>query len=761
MLRDDAGNVLRVSLGKGDADCRPWYSADADDWIVKALVASEDGEFWTHCGVRPLSVARAAFQNIAGGRRVSGASTITMQAVRLIRPHPKTFWWKWKEAVMALKMERMRSKEWILTQYLNRAPFGSNFIGIEAAAQGWLGKGAKELGLGEAAMLAGMVQAPSRFRPDRHYDRALRRRDYVLGRMLKLGMINEGQLEGAKTVEPNIRRAPRPFLAPHFCDWVLGELGGGGAAGVRALPGRHGGACGAAGVRALPGRHGDITTTLNADIQAVCENAVNAASREGGYSVAAVVMAVRSGDVKALACSGDYFDGDGGQVNTAVAPRPAGSTLKPFLTALAIDRGVISPNEKLCDVPVAYRGYRPANFDGRHRGLVSVRDALVLSLSIPFVQMLRRTGVETFGNCLRGLGFRHVGADDAAGLGMAIGNVEVSLMELVRAYGVIARGGVAARLESAPYRAAGSDAEAARPESAPYRMAGACYLISEMLSGGERAQAALGHVADVRASRFAWKTGTSSAYRDAWTIAWNPEYVVGVWCGHKAGRFGDRTVVGAKAAAPVAWSIARALYPQNDGPWFERPREVVRRRVCSLTGLAASADCPETDEGWVVAGKTPSVLCAVHRRDAAGNVVVRTDAAFAAFAGLAGKAEGLTILKPEDGAVFRLVGHEVGRAARPESAPYRMAAWPESTPYQMAARPESTPYQALQLQQQIVCQVAGNPEGAKLWWFVDGRPAGESVGLQPMALPMTVGAHEVTCATAEGVSSTVRVMVRE
>ncbi|MBQ3342262.1 MAG: transglycosylase domain-containing protein [Kiritimatiellae bacterium] len=459
VLRDDAGNVLRVSLGGGgfietalpgygrDIDCRPYYSADAGDWIVKALVASEDGTFWEHRGVRPLSVLRAAFQNVTCRRRVSGASTITMQAVRLIAPHPKTFWWKWKEAVMALKMERRRSKEWIVSQYLNRAPFGSNLVGIEAAAQGWLGKGAKDLGIGEAAMLAGMVQAPSRFRPDRHYDRALKRRDYVLERMLKLGMIDEGQFEGAKSVKPQIRRAPRPFRAPYFCDWVMGEIRGGFI--ETALPGDGRGGGGFI-ETALPGygRGGaaqDVRTTLNADIQATCENAVDAAARAGGYSVAAVVMEARSGDVKALACSGDYFDKADGQVNTAITPRPAGSTLKPFLAALAIERGVISPDERLCDVPVAYKGYRPANFDGRHRGMVSVRDALVMSLNIPFVQMLRRTGVETFGDCLRELGFRHIGADESAGLGMAIGNVEVSLLELVRAYGVIARGGVAAR----------------------------------------------------------------------------------------------------------------------------------------------------------------------------------------------------------------------------------------------------------------------------------------------------------------------------
>ena len=537
VLRDASGRVLRVSLGRGDVDCRPWYEASPDDWIVKALVAAEDGTFWTHRGVRPLSAARAAVQNVFNRRRVSGASTITMQAVRLAKPHPKSLWWKWKEAVMALKMERALSKEQILSQYLNRAPFGSNLVGIEAAAQGWFGKGAKELGLGEAAMLAGMVQAPTRFRPDRwgseeRRGRAFKRRDYVLARMRTLGCITDAQLEGARQVEPEVVRAPRPFDAPFFCDWYLSELGDAGA-----------------------GRSGDFTTTLDADIQELCEHAVESASAKGSFSAAAVVVRVATGDVVAMACSGDYLRDRDGQVNTALAPRPAGSTLKPFLVALSMERGFSSPDRRILDAPVSFRGYRPANFDGKYRGPVTVRDALVLSLNVPFVKMLDEVGVEEFAATLRALGLSRI--DDASsdyGLGLAIGNAEVSLLELVRAYAALARGGDGV--------------------FSP----GAAYLVAEMLSGAERAHAALGHVADVETSRFAWKTGTSSAYRDAWTVAWNPEYAVGVWCGHKSGGFGDKSLVGARAAAPVAWSIARQLYPGNDGPWFAEPSDAARFR---------------------------------------------------------------------------------------------------------------------------------------------------------------------------------------
>ena len=635
MLRDAAGDVLRVSLGEGDVDCRPYYRASRDDWIVKALVASEDGTFWEHAGVRPLSILRAFAQNAFYGRRVSGASTITMQAVRLIRPHRKGYAQKWVEAFQALKMERKKDKVWIISQYLNRAPFGSNFVGIEAAANGWFGKGAKDLGLGEAAMLAGMVQAPSRFRPDRGYDRAFRRRDYVLARMQKLGYITEEQRTGAQGVRPVVRRAPRPFRHPYYCDYYLREV-----------LGRD---------RAAQRRSGDFVTPLDADIQRLCENTVAAAARAGGYEAAAVVVKVDTGDVVALACSGDYFGGEGGQVNTALAPRPAGSTLKPLLAAQALDLGLLRPDEMLPDVPRVFDGYAPANFDGTYRGAVSVRDALVLSLNLPFVELARRVGVERFGAKLRALGCAHVTPPyDTYGLGIAIGNCEVTLVELAGAYRRLA-------------------ASIGTGDSPREISAASAYRVTDMLSGGERSTVALGHVADARTPRFAWKTGTSSAYRDAWTVLWNPEYVVAVWCGHKSGGFGDTSLVGAKAAAPQAWKIARALYPQNDGPWFIAP--------------PGAAEPPRA-----AAARAPAAVPA------------------------------LALAKPENGAVFCLV--------------------------------PGVP------QQKIACQVIGNPADGRLWWFVDGVPAGETLGLAPKVLDLGPGRHNVVCARADGVTAEVAFTVK-
>ena len=664
IVLDAAGNVLRVSLGQEDIDCRPYYIADPEDWIAKAVVAAEDGSFWSHRGVRPLSALRAFFQNVFWRRRISGASTISMQAVRLISPHPKTYLWKWREAIMALKTERAKDKRWILSQYLNRAPYGSNLVGIEAAAQGWFGKGAKDLGLGEAALLAGMVQAPSRFRPDRNMDRAIRRREYVLSRMFELGMIDEDQLEAATRIVPTVSRAPRPFLAPHFCDWVLARDG---------LD------------REGQRTSGMIRTALDANIQAICERTVADASARGGWSVAAVVLRVADGEPLAMAVSGDYFGDDGGQVNTALTPRPAGSTLKPFLVALAMDNGLVTPEERLEDAPKAYKGYRPANFDASHRGLVTCRDALVLSLNLPFVQLLGRVGVGRFATTLRSLGFMHLPVDDSSlGLGLAIGNAEVSLLELSRAYARIARGGDGVFSE------------------------GAAYLISDILSGDERSGAAMGHVADVAAPRFAWKTGTSAAHRDAWTVAWNPEYVVGVWCGHLSGGFGDETLVGAKAAAPVCISIARAVQPRRSGPWFREPGDVFRREICSITGLPAGPDCPEREIGRALKGRSSTTLCGIHRRGFNGNPVTST-------------VKALEITRPTDGAVLELVK---GMA-----------------------------------QQGVACQAAAVAADQKLWWFVDGAPAGETLGPRSLAVELGPGDHVISCASDDGRSASVSISI--
>lgn len=681
VLRDADGGIIRVSLGAGDIDSRPFYEADKDDWIVKAIVAAEDGTFFEHSGVRPLSVLRAGWQNLTSRRRVSGASTITMQTVRLIKPHEKSYVAKWIEAVQAVKMEQQKDKLWIISQYLNRAPFGANFIGIEAAANGWFGKSAKTLTLSEAALLAGMVQAPSRFRPDRCYDRALKRRRYVLDRMVELGFATEEQAEIAGGLVPELRRAPRPFKYPHYCDYYISRFCNGNSGGSVSR---------------------DITTPLIPSVQEFAQRCVDETSSKKGCDVSAVVRKVSTGEVVAMAVSGDYFEAESGQVNTALAPRSAGSTLKTFLAAFSIDMGLVAPGEKLLDIPKTYKGYTPSNFDARWRGAVSLDDSLVLSLNMPFIRLLEKMRVDRFGALLRTAGFEHIGYDDSKnGLGMAIGNVSVSLDELTFAYARLAR-------------AASGDAEP------PFSAEGA-YLVTEMLSTPARSMAALGHVADVNAPRFAWKTGTSSAYCDAWTVAWNPEYVVGVWCGHISGRFGDKSVTGAEIAAPLAWEIVRFIEPGINPKWFAKPNGISTRMVCSVSGLPANHDCPSSVEAPYSKFTSSARLCDVHRRDFEGKVVERLDPLLEAFYNRVEAALKLEILQPADGAEFEFV-EGMG-------------------------------------QQRIVVKVAGNPPTSTLWWFLNGKPVGQTIGRDSLVLEMKPGRYSLFCVTAEGISAEVKYQV--
>ncbi|MBQ6246259.1 MAG: transglycosylase domain-containing protein, partial [Kiritimatiellae bacterium] len=411
VMRDSAGEIIRVGLGPGDVDCRPTYVANRDDWIAKAIVAAEDARFFSHNGVRLESVLRSIRQNVTAFRRISGASTITMQTVRLIKPHKRSFLNKIFEAFKAFRLERAMTKEEILSQYLNRAPFGSNLIGIEAASQVWFGHPASQLTLAEASLLAGLPQAPSRFRPDRNLPRALKRRAYVLDRMEALGMITHAERETAESAELNVRQNRRPFRHPWFCDWVREHD---------------------------PEGTGDRRTTLDPRVQALAD-AILAAKADADETYAIVVLSVNDSSVLAMTASGDYFAKDAGQINAAAVPRLAGSTLKPFAYAMLADRGGLTPGLILPDVPRMFGTYAPKNFAGGYRGLVTARDALILSLNLPAIDVVNRMGVNTFADKLREIGFSTVSSDySRLGLGIVLGSVSVRLVDLAAAYAALA-----------------------------------------------------------------------------------------------------------------------------------------------------------------------------------------------------------------------------------------------------------------------------------------------------------------------------------
>ena len=554
---DREGNRLRCFLGPEDTWLFPVALSEVSSHVTAALIAVEDERFRRHPGVDPISIVRAIGSNVRRRRVVSGASTLTMQAVRLVEPRPRTLRSKAVEAFQALQLERIRSKDEILELYLNLAPFGGNLIGIEAASRAYFGKHARDLTLAEAALLAGLVQAPSRLRPDRHPDRARRRRDHVLDRMRECGFVDARREAFAKRTPVRTARGAHAFGAPHFARMVRGMV---------------------------PERE-TLRTALDSAIQWAAEQALRervAALRPAGVTNGAVVVIENAtGAVRAMVGSCDFFsEEDNGQVNGALAPRSPGSALKPFIYALAFETGEAMPATVLADVPTAFAGYVPANYDRRYHGPVPARDALAYSLNVPAVALLNRIGVREAHAFLRAAGITTLNRDaDHYGLALVLGSAEVNLLELTNAYAALARLGV-----WRPWRVLEA------PSPPPGRRVlspGAAWLVADVLRDRKR----LGGTSLWRHKKsalpMAWKTGTSYGHRDAWTVAYTPHYTVGVWLGNFNGK-PARALVGMTAAAPVAARILDQISRPGLRTWYRRPESwwLDRRPPCVVKAQA-------------------------------------------------------------------------------------------------------------------------------------------------------------------------------
>jgi penicillin-binding protein 1C len=692
VLTDRSGEPLRVRLGAGGLDCRPGYRPEPEHWIAKALVAAEDRRFWTHPGVDGLAMARAIGQNVFFGRRISGASTLSTQVIRMTEPRDRTVSTKVIEAFRALQLERRHGKREILAHYLDRAPFGGNIVGIEAAARRYFGKGAAQLSLAEAALLAGLPQSPSRLRPDRHPERAKARQAYVLERMEACGFITARERAEAFAQTLAARPGNYPFRAPHFCDLV--------------------------GVPARSAKDATVRTTLDGELQRLAEGILRRRLAGGAAAGGAVVVLdVKTGAVRALVGSPDYAARRTGQVNGAVAARAAGSTLKPFAYALAIDRGLVTPATVMADVPTRFRDFDPRNFSLDFRGLVNVRDALVLSLNLPAIEIERRAGQERFYATLRELGLSTIAKSaDHYGLGLVLGNAEVRLLDLANAYACLARGGGWAPVRFVESKAA--------PATKPIFSPEACWMISDMLGGEERAMDTTGHAADVRLPPMAWKTGTSAGLRDAWTVAWNPDVVVGVWVGNPDGSSSD-DLVGRKVATPIAWDLFRRMYPDNEGPWYARPAGVEPRAVCAVSGCAPGPNCSHRIEDWGIAQVSRHEICPVHRSgaEAVWPLAIASFLARRAAPEPEQPTESVRIRTPARGSTYR---------------------WLPDLDVDA---------------QKLALDAASDRAGETLHWFIDDRPVGQSRTGELLFWPLERGTHQIVCSTARGPSDRVEIAV--
>lgn len=524
---------------------------------VRVILAAEDAGFYGHSGVDYAAVCRALWQNLASARRISGASTISMQLAGMALPPGRhDLKRKFLQAALARKLEKLHSKEEILTEYLNRIPFGGKLYGIEAAARYYFGLPAEKLNLAEATLLCGLPQKPNFLRPDRHPERARERQRIVLKLLTRRGKLAPDEAERILHREPlrlrdfRFRSSFGNFASP-------GEL-------------RH--AFAASGSR-------DGRTSLDRELHF----RVLALLREQRRRLrevrdgAALLIDNRTGEVLVYIGTLDHAAKPDGEVDVVRAVRSAGSTLKPFIYAEAAAGGMLVGATKLLDAPVRYGSYAPGNYDGKFHGRVSAAFALSHSLNTPAVRLVAELGEERLRATFRraGLSRPRPGGPAPAGLALALGSDGYTLWDLTRAYAMLARGGVAVEPVLTPGSGNGTAGE--RCFSAE-----AALTVSLMLR-----ERPFGHSnLDV-----AWKTGTSNNNCDAWCFAYTPEHTLGVWFGNKDGRRSP-DLVGATAALPVACEVFERLYRERELPrWPDADKVLELRELCAESGLTPGAFC--------------------------------------------------------------------------------------------------------------------------------------------------------------------------
>jgi len=589
------GELLRVTLAS-DEQYRLWTPlSQMSPELVDAFLLKEDRWFYWHAGVNPVSIVRAGFRTWRGPGR-AGGSTLTMQLARMFyRLNTRTPAGKLHQIGAALWLEARYSKRNLIEAYLNLAPFGSNIEGVGAASRIYFGKSPENVTLAEALTLAVIPQHPATragradstdTNNDSQETGMLAARSQLGAMWLKTHASSEG-IERQLNLEIVARRQfAMPQQAPHFVDELLSDKS-------------H-----------APNRP-QIKTTLDAGLQRLVERQIqryiNQYGDRGIHNVAALLVDSRDMSVKAWVGSADFTNESiDGQVNGILAKRSPGSTLKPFIYALALDQGVLHPKTMLRDAPTAFGPFTPENFDGRFFGPISAEDALIRSRNIPAVWVATQIKQPNLYQFLQNAGISRLLPEEHYGLSLVLGGGEITMEELSRLYAMLANQGMLR-----PLRVEASDlpdpgVQLLSPE--------ASFITLEMLRHNPRPDDD-GSVPLRSRWPVAWKTGTSWGFRDAWSAGIAGPYVLTVWIGEFSGQ-GNPSFVGVDAAAPLFFRIVDALNLERSQEHIPAPAPttgVSKVAVCAESGDLPNAYCPHTVDTWYIPGKSPIRVSQLHR----------------------------------------------------------------------------------------------------------------------------------------------------
>lgn len=736
----DRNNEL---LGARIADDEQWRFPDADSVPEKyktCLIEFEDRHFRSHWGVNPLAVVRAMKQNIIIGKIVSGASTITMQTIRLSRKESRTFGEKFIEMILATRLEFACSKDEILNLYASHAPMGGNVVGIEAASWRYFGHKAANLSWAEAATLAVLPNSPSIMHFGRNRDKLLNKRNKLLQNLYEREILDKVDYELAISEPLPSQPQPLPQTAPHLVTKIYKEQGG---------------------------KH--IVSTIDKTQQERTETILNRWNAEfaqnGINNIAAIIFDVEKNEVLAY-CGNVHFEKSisANQVDVIQAPRSTGSILKPFLYCAMLQEGQLLPDQLLADVPVNLSGFAPKNFSLQYDGAAPASEALARSLNVPFVVSLRKYSVPKFYNLLKKAGMTTLNRSaDSYGLSLILGGAEGKLWDISKMYLQMAQ-----QLNS--YNNDRHYYELTKPSyikqkkqeneriANPVFTAGAIWQTFDALTNLNRPEEI-----DWRSipsiQKIAWKTGTSFGFRDGWAVGVNPKYVVGVWVGNSDGE-GRPGLTGARTAGMVMFDIFNSL-PKSR--WFSRPEgDLVQAEICRESGCLKSMNCLENgiDTVWISKKGLDAQVCPYHKR-----VHLSEDMKYQVYedcAGSRGIIHTSWFVLPPTWAWYYKEQHTSYKTLPPYSPECRKDADTKLMEfiYPFPNAVVSLPKQLDGSQGQMVFELAHRLPYHRVFWHLDKQYIGETKDFHKKEFIPSKGEHILTVVDETGVSISTRFTVK-
>ena len=756
------GSILHTFLSRDDKWRMYAELNEITPTLRDAILFKEDKYFRYHPGFNPVAMLRAAVKNLLTGRRTSGASTITMQTVRLLEPRDRTYTSKLIELFRALQLEIHYSKDEILQLYLNLIPYGGNIEGLKSASLLYFGKPPMLLSLAELTTLTIILNRPSSLRLGVRNALVVQERNRWLTRFRKANLFDDETIEDALNEPLTAYRREAPQLAPHLSRRLRAENPN------------------------LPIVHSTLNPTAQATAEQVVQHYANRIRAYNIHNSAVLIVDNQSREVVAYVGSADFGNTfDGGQVDGVRAVRSPGSALKPLLYGLAFDAGIITPKTKLADVPINFGGYEPDNYDRRFNGPVTAEFALANSLNIPAVALLKEIGTPMLVSTLQKAGFSAIKKQaKELGLSMILGGCGVTLEEMTRLYAGLANGGVLEELHftssfpspptplpkqergtplpnpSSPKTGKGSGVR----ETGEIRLISpeAAYLVTHTLTQITRPDLPNNFDNSYHLPRIAWKTGTSYGRRDAWSIGYNQRYTIGVWVGNFSG-VGVPELSGANTATPLLFQLFNVLDYNSPTGWFKAPKGLTKlsmRLVCPESGDVPGEFCTNPVTDYCIMGVSRYRYCQ-HRK--------------AVFTNVSGTISYCAQCRPDSGSVRRsypnlspeLVAFYQSRRIPFEAVPPHNPACERIFGSAGQAGPQITSLtnggeyfinSKQTTEMELSCQASNDVQA--VFWYLNDKLYRRAKPTEAVFFKPRPGALKISCADDKGRSSDIRILVQ-